>query len=936
MRPAQRTHRPRRWHVAVVAVLLDACGDGQTAREQPEPTPAAETVQAPSNATPIVMNAIFGGCGHVKKGPVCQYLPSTKSLHVWLDVDPRIPATVRIDDAPIDVTPTAVEGGQRFVVKLPKNARRLELRARLDDGPGVFELPLEPAIPEDPRITALWDRKSKVEPSVLRGEIEALLPQLDGEVRRTALTLRAVAAREADLQNDRWYRDYDEAIEAAIAVGLESEAARLAHQAAFFALHYRDDAAACERWLRTAAEHDHDDPERRMAHAYQEALLFRARGDMRAALRALERNELAARKLGQPTRQAAALLEQVRIAGQLGAHTHARELAARAREQEDELSPHNRALLHNSLGWTLVEARSRGLATEDPLPLLMSAYERSAEDAWLRTTVQLNLAYAAILRKDTDEAIRWLDAVDPAELDHGDALWFRLFRARVELLRGKARRAQRELRALLSGLEPHDELELRLLGRVGLGETHEALGRIDEALADYRLAQALLDEQLPRIALASGRGRFVAERDESTRRMVDLHLRRGELELALCVARRSRTRVLRVLERQLRQRAEASPGQLEALDRYRRRRGELETRFDESYSLATIAGQRERRTLQAARLENEHALDELLARLDRSEPKSIACEDLPAPPPGQLDLHYVRLDDGWVTFAHDDHELTAHRLGPLPLDHEPGPVDFDPERLRRLGKTLLGPHTEALARAQRVRVMAAGALVQVPFHALPLVDTGSPRLLDRMPVGYGLDLPGRRAPAVADTNIALLVAPPSNLLHAPAEVEAIGTSLAGSFDTVERLQDADATGQQVRTALLRASLLHYVGHARADGLEGWDSALELARNTTLGVGDIIATRRAPHTVVLNGCETGTVDPQTLAGGMSLAHAFVLAGASTVIATTRTVDDAAAAELMQAFHRALAGGATALEALRSAQRTRPATDATMLHARAWVP
>ena len=64
--------------------------------------------------------------------------------------------------------------------------------------------------------------------------------------------------------------------------------------------------------------------------------------------------------------------------------------------------------------------------------------------------------------------------------------------------------------------------------------------------------------------------------------------------------------------------------------------------------------------------------------------------------------------------------------------------------------------------------------------------------------------------------------------------------------------------------------------------------------------------------------------------------IVLAGASTVIATTRTVDDAAAAELMQAFHRALAGGATALEALRGAQRTRPATDETMLHARAWVP
>ena len=36
------------------------------------------------------------------------------------------------------------------------------------------------------------------------------------QANEAALTLRAVAAREADLQNDRWYRDYDEAIEAAI------------------------------------------------------------------------------------------------------------------------------------------------------------------------------------------------------------------------------------------------------------------------------------------------------------------------------------------------------------------------------------------------------------------------------------------------------------------------------------------------------------------------------------------------------------------------------------------------------------------------------------------------------------------------------------------------------------------------------------------------
>ncbi|MEM7156908.1 MAG: CHAT domain-containing protein [Myxococcota bacterium] len=883
------------------------------------------------------MGAAFSGCERVLVGPVCQFHPGKLPLRVWLDLDPRIPASVHIDGRRIDAPSIPVEGGQRFEITPPDDARHLEFRATLDEGPGVFRLRLALSTPQNQVLTNLWIRSNDpAKRAAVRRELETLPDTLNPDDRAEALTLRAALARDAELQSNSWYDEYDDAIEAALKVGRHSDAANLAHQGSFFALHFRNDDQASEAWLRRAAEYARDDPERRMAQAYHEGLLERARGNTRAALQAFERNEIETRKLGLPAREASVLSEQANLATRLGAHDRARELAARARELEDELEPATRAQLRSNLGWMMLEARSRGVATEDPLPLLTAAYEELHPEDPLRPDVQLNLGYAAILRGDADEGQRWLDMVDAPSLDRVDGLWLRLFRARVALLLGKAGRAQRELQALLDGIEPHDELELRLLARVGLGETHEALGRADRALADYRAAQALLDRQLPRIAINTGRGRFAAERNESTRRMVDLQLRQGDTAQALCIARRSRTRVLRVLSRQLRHRAEASPAHLSALQQYRRRRSELESRFDESFTMATIAGERERRDLKAALLENEQALDRVLDALGATAPEPVACEDLPAPGPGQLDLHYMRLDDGWVVFAHDDRELAVHRLGPLPLDREPGPIDFDADRLAALGQTLLGPHAEALARATQVRVMATGALGQVPFHALPVAGAGSPRLLERVAVGYGLDLPGPRTAAAGGSTLAVVVAPPSNLAHAPAEVEAIEASLAASFSTVRRLQDGHATGQQVREVLPRATLLHYVGHARAEGLEGWDSALQLARNTTLGIGDILSTDHALRTVVLNGCETGTVDPQTLAGGMSLAHAFVLSGASTVIATTRTVDDAAAAELMRAFHAELATGATALQALRQAQRARPATDETMLHARAWVP
>ncbi len=111
-----------------------------------------------------------------------------------------------------------------------------------------------------------------------------------------------------------------------------------------------------------------------------------------------------------------------------------------------------------------------------------------------------------------------------------------------------------------------------------------------------------------------------------------------------------------------------------------------------------------------------------------------------------------------------------------------------------------------------------------------------------------------------------------------------------------------------------ADLLHHVGHARGDG---WDGSLALGGDRRLDVGDLLSVR-GPRYAVLSGCETGLLDPRAHAGGMSLAHALLLAGAQAVLATDAVVDDELGA-LGSAVVLAIADGLEPAAALAAVQR-----------------
>ena len=220
---------------------------------------------------------------------------------------------------------------------------------------------------------------------------------------------------------------------------------------------------------------------------------------------------------------------------------------------------------------------------------------------------------------------------------------------------------------------------------------------------------------------------------------------------------------------------------------------------------------------------------------------------------------------------------------------------------------MLDPFTAAIARARRIRVIASGPATAVAVHALSW--SGRP-LSDHAAIAYALDLPQRVARSTGLRH-AVQLAPPSNLASAPDELAAAASALQARGVALTRL-----TGDEPDLrSRLAADLLHYVGHAHADS---WASALHLGGERRLAAGDLISVE-APTYAVLSGCETGLADPGSHAGGMSLAHALLVAGSSAVIATDAAVDDRFAATLTPTVIAALADGVAPDEALRRAQR-----------------
>lgn len=640
-------------------------------------------------------------------------------------------------------------------------------------------------------------------------------------------------------------------------------------------------------------------PEGRAREPYYRGILAAETGDHRSAITLLREATRRATELGMTTLASNARTSTALEMQELGRAWDALVLL-RALEQEGaDAPPCARAEAANNVGWGAL------LVGEDArAPLERALAIEGCADAYVRSFALANLARVALHDGDLDEAERRLaDARAAVDEPRGvERIAHLELEGRVQLARGRATAALARFdgaltlaRAALLPLPQWSAL-------TGRADALDALGKRSQAAALLE-AERLLDDAALLVPLGEGRAAFVADRSESARAAVDLLVRVGRPAEAARVARRSRARVLAGVERALRI-ASLSPAERArwnvAVRTFRSARAALDSAAADDWRLPADALRRALEERRGRERELREGLEAVMAVLSR---RAGPDADKPRIVAGEIDLVVHPARQGWVAIAQDEHGARAWVV----------PEPSLPER--ELARALLDPLEPTLGRARRLHVRAYGRWKAVDVHALPI--DGGP-LLAKVAVDYPVGL-GVHAKGPTSGRAVVIGDPTGDLPSAGDEARAVASSLRPEAEVALFLRD-EARSDAVGAALRGASALHYAGHGIYAGLEGWESALPLARGGALTIADALALAPAPARVVLSACDTGRSDGD--AEGLGLAQAFVAAGSDEVLAPVRPVADALAAALAP---RILGDGAPLADALRTASLSLRETD-----------
>lgn len=842
---------------------------------------------------------LYVGCEAVQAGPVCMLRPDA-TLRVWLGVHPETPMRAELDGVRLEVPWVAAEDGLRAVFAGPVASGTLTLRA--EDAGWKIELGVGRAEGLPAGLVAVQAAIDQGDADAAARALDAAMPGLEGAGRAEGLKLRGdVAFVRGELQAA--LDAYEPAFAAAREAGLLRRASEVALTASYLCTAVLYDLAGARRWLERHAELVPLLPEARVRHGYYAGLLADWAGDLRSAQRSYEERAGLARALGLEFELVEALSALGVLRGRVGDPKGADSAFAEILALGDKISNETRALALHNAGWVALEARARGQMASDPEPQLAAAAAIFAKrgghsDLQLASEARLNLAYAMLVGGDVAAARSTL--ADTAAPSQALRRWRDFLLARADLLAGDSHAAARGFAAVGRAAAEAGDRGLEWSAAIGTGEALERLGSVERALERYRYAAQMHAVDLDALAIDAGRERFAAERDRGAQRLVMLLTRLGRGAEAMCAGRQARAQSFAGLVAAVRDPI--------ALAAYREARAELNRKVEQSWELSRRAGERARNRLRDELRRLDGAVEgSLLGDRDMSEKtatvnvvnRTVDCKELRGPGSGEVSLLFYPVDTGYIGFALDAKGLVVAQI--------PGTLPEDPSARSEL---LLGPFAEAIGRAHRVNIIASGSLSAESFHALPWAGGV---LIDAVVVAYALDLPRRPVTARRLERVVQL-APPSNLAGVVEELGSAAEGLRTRSVPVERLNgdEFDLLGR-----IAGADLLHYAGHARGDG---WGGVLELGGGRSVGARDLL-TIQAPRVAVLSGCETGLPDPRAHGGGMSLAHALLLAGAEGVLATDAVVDDEVGAALGSAVVLAIADGRESVEALAEVQRKR---------------
>jgi tetratricopeptide (TPR) repeat protein len=251
--------------------------------------------------------------------------------------------------------------------------------------------------------------------------------------------------------------------------------------------------------------------------------------------------------------------------------------------------------------------------------------------------------------------------------------------------------------------------------------------------------------------------------------------------------------------------------------------------------------------------------------------------------PGHERAYRLRITDGQVT-GEDVGDASLARKSAGALFADPGNQDA----ARALGRMIVPPGSAD----GTLHVLAIGALGKVPLAALR-DDDGSPSI-GRRPLMRVLGLRAS-GPESRGTGPAIVIADPrGDLPSAAAEGSVVAEALGPGAQVSGSSSSFPATRDRLWAAR-DASLLHIAGHV---GEVGRWRALRLA-DGDVGPSEMVQRRLAPRIAVLAGCGSGAALDEE--GWGSIAAALLESGTAVVIATDRTVDDAASLSVMRTFY-----------------------------------
>ena len=820
-----------------------------------------------SPPAPPPIDVQFGGCYRTLfPGPICM-LDVDRKLTLWTPTVPDSRVEVRVDGRRFENPGEPVLEGLRFALTLPAGARHVEIFVTNPRGEtsrrslAVIEnRPLKPG-----------ERDVQEEVRAGSDSFYDLIQALDFRRARENLENREALEREAELP------------------------------------------AVAHYFLR-----------------YDAALLADKEGDIRRALDELDRTIAIVERAGDPSSLWYPRQKRATVLAYLGRSREAAEIFSELANSLPS-DPCEKGKFFNNWAWTTLLAREVGGGRDigepaspvDPGALLGRAIETYAAGSCKATDVlnsRLNRVLAHLQEGRVDLAARARDAARSTKTSGTlfQELWALDLEARIDLARGVPKAAFETYGKLDRIAQAVGSADGRLRAALGLARSSARLGDREGALAILADAERLLDGRSLEVPLDEGRLTFVSQREGVASLEIELLLDAGRTGDALSAARRARSRVLRQLDLSERL-ASLPPAERkrwsDEITSYTKTRNEIDLSVHGDWGrlAGELVGEQAARTAMARKASGQldGALkilgpppgDNVLAPIAAGE-LLLAFHPLPRAPGARAE---------WVVFSASTDRLDFRKfsLGDAPDDET------------ALARAILAPFRTEIEGALKIRILPYGALRDVDFHALPFEGDV---LLAKKPVVYGLDIkPAAGSPRRAERSEegppkALIVADPGrNLPGTVAEADAVLREIRTWTPRwrVERLDGARAKIESVKSRLPGLDLLHFAGHGRFFGVGGSDSALLLADDQRLNVGQIVVLDGAPRFVVLSGCETGSAGPESRVEGLGLANAFVLAGSRAVVASVRVVDDRSAEPLLTDLYRRWRGGEDLALALQQA-------------------